>query len=501
VKKYDAIVVGSGISGMTLALLLGMNGRSVLLLEKGPRIGGSMTRFTRQGIPFDTGFHFTGGFCKDGILQDMLVTLGMRDYTKPIYLFKKECNRFNFEAEKVEYALPSGYGDTIAQLKEYFPGEERGIERYFEMVRSVCARTISMDLRKISLYPDVLDEDYISLDAVLNEVTDNQLLKGLLSVYSMCYGVKPSEIAFAAHSRICFSLYQALARVEGGGEAFIDGFRECFAKYNIEVRCNCTISECTEIQNKQVGRFVLSTGEELATGHCVFTIHPHEIMKLLPQELLSKAFLNRINEFEPSAGFFSFYGVVNGDDTGDDFHPTIFSLFPTADINRIFDLKSLDSLPLVIMTSIEEAKGTRYRAICALELSFPEHVEAWKDSKRGNRPSGYVAYKEERVESIRERITRVYPEYGETLKVMDAASMLTYKDYLHSPEGAAYGIKQKIGQFNLFGKLPLRNVYAAGQSSMLPGIVGAMMSSFIVARSIMGIEEYGRFIKQRLGSS
>ena len=61
-KKYDDIVVGSGISGMTLALLLGLNGHSVLLLEKSSHIGGSMARFYREKIPFDTGFHFTGGF-------------------------------------------------------------------------------------------------------------------------------------------------------------------------------------------------------------------------------------------------------------------------------------------------------------------------------------------------------------------------------------------------------------------------------------------------------
>jgi phytoene dehydrogenase-like protein len=78
-KKYDEIVVGSGISGMTLALLLGLNGRSVLLLEKSSRIGGSMARFYKNGIPFDTGFHFTGGFAQNGILNGMLAVLGIHE--------------------------------------------------------------------------------------------------------------------------------------------------------------------------------------------------------------------------------------------------------------------------------------------------------------------------------------------------------------------------------------------------------------------------------------
>ena len=61
-KRYEHIVVGAGISGLTLSLLLAMSGKKVLLLEKGPHIGGSLTRFYKKNIPFDTGFHFTGGF-------------------------------------------------------------------------------------------------------------------------------------------------------------------------------------------------------------------------------------------------------------------------------------------------------------------------------------------------------------------------------------------------------------------------------------------------------
>jgi phytoene dehydrogenase-like protein len=72
--------------------------------------------------------------------------------------------------------------------------------------------------------------------------------------------------------------------------------------------------------------------------------------------------------------------------------------------------------------------------------------------------------------------------------------MLTFRDYLCSPDGSAYGIKQKMGQFNLIGKLPLHNLFAAGQSSLLPGIIGAMMSSLIVGRAVIGKELYGKFL-------
>jgi phytoene dehydrogenase-like protein len=97
-----------------------------------------------------------------------------------------------------------------------------------------------------------------------------------------------------------------------------------------------------------------------------------------------------------------------------------------------------------------------------------------------------------------ERIIKVFPKYKNRIQVIDSASMLTFRDYLNSPDGSAYGVKQKISQYNLLGKLPLRNLYAAGQSSLLPGIIGAMMSSFIIGRTILKEEQYNKFLSKSL---
>ena len=502
-KKYDEIVVGSGISGMTLALLLGLNGRSVLLLEKSSRIGGSMARFYKNGIPFDTGFHFTGGFSGSGILHDMLTVLGTHEFIEPVHLTDEKNNRFVIEREQAAFDFPTGYQATIAGMKEYFPSEARAIDRYFGMIKSVCLRTGGMDLRNIAVSPGLLDEDHVSLDEVLNGLTENRILKGLMAGFSMCYGVKPAEISFANHSRVSYGLYESVARVKGGGDAFIHAFEERLAGLDIEIKTGSHITECADVRNNIVGRFVLNTGEEVSCDHCIFTIHPKEILKTLPRDHLSKAFVERVGDFEPSVGIFSVYGVVeaNGslNEAAEDFGPSILSLFPTPDINQLMDPGCEGDQALVIMRNLEKVEGEVYPVLNACEVSFVEHMDAWRDSKPGNRPPGYLEYKEQRVARIRDRILSVYPEYRHSYKVVDASSPLTLRDYLNSPDGSAYGVKQKIRQFNLFGKLPLRNTYAAGQSSLLPGLVGAMMSSFIVGRSLIGKDDYSSFLRQRLG--
>ena len=241
--------------------------------------------------------------------------------------------------------------------------------------------------------------------------------------------------------------------------------------------------------------FGLNNGERVAADNCIFTIHPRHVLEILPKEHLSKAFVDRIEAFEPSVGFFSLYATVEG---VPEFKPGIVSLYPGSDVDAMFIPGGTADPALVVMKNSEQAGGRTVNVLNAFELSFPEDVSAWAGSTTGNRPKEYQEYKRRRIERIKQRVLAVFPEYEPGLKVLAAASMLTLRDYLHTPDGCAYGIKQKLGQFNLFGKLPLRNLYAAGQSAVLPGLVGAMLSSFIIARSLTGKETYTEFINSRL---
>ncbi len=496
-KKYDNIVVGSGISGFTLALLLGLHGRKVLLLEKATTTGGSLSRFKRDGVPLDTGFHFTGGFAEDGVLTQMLEVLGIADAIQPDHITREEDNRFIIEETGSAYNMPVGYEAVISKMKEHFPGESAAIDEYYRLVQEVCSNTVLMDLRTITDTAIPVDEGFINLRDMLDSLTDNAELKTLMAGYSMCYGVAPQEVSFANHCRVAYSLYKSIARVKNGGDAFINAFHDRLSGLDVEIRCNTFITSCENIANRHVGSFILNTGEEVSAEHCVFTIHPRHILQVLPREHVSKAFVSRVEAFEPSVGFFSLFAEVEKSDGVEDFKPAIVSLFPSSDINALFDPAC--KRPLVMVKSRETDKSGKSRNIInAFELSYPSDVEKWADTKRGKRPDDYCAYKKEHIDSITERIFAQYPEYREGFKLLESASMLTFRDYLNNPYGCAYGIKQKMGQFSLFGKLPLRNIHAAGQSSVLPGLVGAMMSSFIVGRTLLGKDVFKDLVEQGL---
>jgi all-trans-retinol 13,14-reductase len=54
-KKYDAIIVGGGIAGLTAAAYLSREGRHTLLIEKNDKCGGLINTFYHNGFYFDAG--------------------------------------------------------------------------------------------------------------------------------------------------------------------------------------------------------------------------------------------------------------------------------------------------------------------------------------------------------------------------------------------------------------------------------------------------------------
>lgn len=496
-KTYDHIVVGSGASGLTATLLLALSGRKVLLVEKAPRPGGSLVRFRIQGVPFDTGFHFTGGLTPNGLLRRMLNVLGLADAVEPVFMAAERSHQFVFEREGRVVEQPCGIGEFRRKLKDEFSGDQAAVDRYFDMVARVYLATASTDISRLGEYSGPLEEECVSLKEVLDGLTDNTLLKGVFSAMGMCYGVKPSEVSFASHSRVCYDMYESTARFRDGGDALIKAFEDQFKTLDVEVRCSSWVAEFREASDGRIGRAVLNTGDEIAFESAVLTIHPRQILELLPRRCISKAFVERVKSFEPSVGFFTVYGTLEGEDKSD-FGSSIVSLFPTTDFDALLDPGYCHEQALVIVGNREIVGGVPCRVATILEPSFPQAVAQWVNTSTGDRPVGYTAYKQERVAAILKHLERYDRHYGGSFRMLGAASMLTYRDYLHSFDGSAYGVKQKLGQYNLIGRLPIRSLYVAGQSALLPGLAGAMMSAFIVIRSMLGKDKLARFVSERL---
>src|SRR5579862_1322172 len=58
--NYDAIIIGSGLGGLSTAAFLAKEGKKVLVLERHYTPGGFTHVFTRPGYEWDVGVHYIG---------------------------------------------------------------------------------------------------------------------------------------------------------------------------------------------------------------------------------------------------------------------------------------------------------------------------------------------------------------------------------------------------------------------------------------------------------
>ena len=484
-----SVVVGSGIGGLSIALLLAWSGRRVTLLEKLPRIGGFLQRFHRGGVAFDTGFHFTGGF--DNVLPQMLEVLGLDDVVKEAP-FR---SRIYFGSSERRLELPEGGIEALAEyLGREFPRDRDRIAAYYRAEKEVIEQTPMFDLRDADPGGKLLlgEFDLMTVDDFFAAHGIGGELGGALASAAMCHGTPPCEASMTHHCRVSYGLGNHIARVERGGDAFIDGFNREARKLGIEIRTGCTISRIEARDSRREShRVFLTDGSEMEFDDAFLTIHPQAILEMMPEEVRRGVLGRRVAGMEESCSFFSIFGVV---EPGVAVVPELTSFISSPDLNRIL-LPGGGERGIGMVTSCEhDEAGREVKTFTAFGSTFFDSVRRWAES---GRDAGYASYKEEECARLLEAVYRVYPEYAGRLRIADSSSPLTCRDY-SPPTGCAYGVRQKIGEPRLFGRLPVRNFYALGQSALIPGVLGTMMASFLLFRQVVGEACYMRLIGRKL---
>lgn len=126
--KYDVIIVGGGIAGLTSAAYLSKEGIQVLLIEKGEKTGGLVNTFWRDGFAFDGGIR---AFENSGILFPMLKELGISmDVVQSTV-------RVGIGDQWVSIDSKETLADYGAFLNRIFPGCSSDVEKILSAIKQV----------------------------------------------------------------------------------------------------------------------------------------------------------------------------------------------------------------------------------------------------------------------------------------------------------------------------------------------------------------------------
>jgi all-trans-retinol 13,14-reductase len=209
--SWDGIVVGSGIGGLTVAALLAKHaGKRVLVLERHYTAGGFTHVFHRPGYEWAVGVHYIGQVqdpasqlraAFDHLTEGRLAWSPMPDVYDEIRI-----------AERV-YEFRSGVDRFREGLLASFPGEARAIDVYLAAVHSsVKASRLYFAEKAIPrmvarLAGSMMRAPFLRWSSrttaeVLDEITTNRELIGVLTAQWGDYGLPPAQSSFAAHAQI-----------------------------------------------------------------------------------------------------------------------------------------------------------------------------------------------------------------------------------------------------------------------------------------------------------
>ncbi|PKO01032.1 MAG: NAD(P)/FAD-dependent oxidoreductase [Chloroflexi bacterium HGW-Chloroflexi-4] len=128
--KYDVIIIGGGIAGLTSAAFIAKAGRSVLLCEKEPACGGLLNTFERDGFFFDGGIRATEN---SGVLFPMLNKLDLKIDFVP--------NKISVGVEdRVIRINDTGAVETYQDLlNDFYPENKHEIGEIINQIKKIMA--------------------------------------------------------------------------------------------------------------------------------------------------------------------------------------------------------------------------------------------------------------------------------------------------------------------------------------------------------------------------
>lgn len=133
--KYDAVVVGGGIAGLTAAAYVARAGKSVVLFERQAKLGGLVQTFERDQVYFDGGLR---SIENSGVVFPMLKQLGID------IEFRKSPISIGIADSVLKLREETAIEDYELFLKEQYPDNKSDIE------------AIILEIRKIMKYMEVL---------------------------------------------------------------------------------------------------------------------------------------------------------------------------------------------------------------------------------------------------------------------------------------------------------------------------------------------------------
>ena len=507
---YDAIVIGSGIGGLTAAACLSKMGKKVVVLEQHYTAGGFTHSYDRNGYEWDVGVHYIGDMGAkhtlarrlfDYVTDSKLQWAAMDDHYDRLFIGNRQID------------LVAGPEAFANELKSQFPGEEQAIDSYLDYLSQVAKAMPGVTLAKI--LPNLLARPFRHLARrkapdflnrttreVLETLTGNQELIAALTGQWGDNGLVPDDSSFIIHALIArHYLYGGYYPV-GGASEMAKTIIPVIQQGGGEVFTYADVKEILIDNGKAVG-VRMADGQAI---HAPAVISNAGVFNtfgpLLPESAPHKAFYqNKLGQVQRSMASVCLY--IGLQDTAENLKlpKTNFWIYPGADyrgqVENFLAAPDSHDIPLTYISfpSAKDPSFTeRYPGRATIEIVAPgpfEWYQDWADQPWGKRGEDYEAKKEAYAQRLLEKLYEKMPHLRGKVDYYELSTPLSTDYFCRYSTGEIYGLDhtpQRFEQDWLKPKTRLPGLYLTGQDIMTCGVVGAMIGGLLTTVAVSGLK-------------
>jgi all-trans-retinol 13,14-reductase len=497
----DAIVIGSGISGLTTAGLLTRFGKKVLVLEGHYIAGGCTHTFVDKGFEFDTGVHYVGNSKECREILDVITKekvewdqMGREDGN---YVYDEIC------LENKKYPLRSGVDNWLGDMSKRFPKRKKVLIGYIDLVQKVSKMNIWFisKLFKSSYLTAFINYWFggkflrlarkSTYDA-LRELTDDEELIAVLCGQFGDYNLPPKRASFFLHCCIVDHYLEGGFYPRGGTSVIAKNIIPVIEEGGGRVLVSKKVEKILVENGKAVG-VRMENGVEIRAEKIISAVGVNTTYrKLLDCDLSTSLVLNKIG-FSKSF-MHLFVGLDKGVEELGLRSVNIWDL-PNKNYEDLINNfnKDQENSPMVSFISSPSAKDStwksRFPGKSTVTVIVPIKWEVFSKWDK-NKNKDYLNKKEAIKTRMLETLYKHYPKTRGHVVYTSIGSPLTYNTYIGSNFGEVYGASSSKTRFreNDFLKpyTNIENLYLTGQDILSIGYTGAMMSGFLTANICLG---------------
>jgi len=479
-KKFDTIIIGGGLAGLTCAALLAKAGLRVALLEKNNRLGGYAVSYTVKGHRFDIAVQALGGCDKGGAVFRLVRDLGFKD---KIRFLPCEPARVYYFGDKHIPWKQSGFNTSlIDSLSGVFPDHRHIIEECYttwsniltelETIASGTSENIAFGFSKS--YPLLARYSGYTIKTFLDERNVPQQLQALMTARSGYCMLPDEKLALVGFACTEMTYNNGAWMVEGGVERLTRLLTVAILENKGIVVRQARAEKIQTAQGAVCG--VRTKNGMVYESDCIVmasAVRPALRNMLDRPDLLFDRFTRRLEAMQTSGSYYIAYYSVPSE--------AVQGLYPNIEVTHNQGVSRLPWSPetyyMLIPSLVDPSAAPTGRHCLCLSVPCPVGTMMGRKGRRSCRSFLEQAVMD-RFPQLKGKLSHLFelaPEHLETIS--------------GNPGGAAYGWLQtpeQSGIRRLNMKTPIPGLYLSGHWTMPGGgIAGVITSGQLCAKTIL----------------